>query len=309
MIELGSSPAAPAARAGNGGDLVKDATDATFTADVIEASRETPVIVDFWAPWCGPCKQLTPVLEEAVRAAKGAVKMVKVDIDQNQQIAAQLRVQSIPAVFAFEGGQPVDGFMGALPASEIKAFVKRLADVGGGGGNGLDEALAQGEEMLDKGAAADAAQVFAAVLAEDAANARALGGLARAELAVGDIARARQTLDMAPPEIAADPAIIAARSAIELAEQTQDTGEEADLKARLEANPDDHQARYDLALALLAGKDREGAVETLLDLFGRDREWNDGAAKAQLFKLFDSFGPKDPLTLNGRRRLSSMIFA
>ncbi len=308
MIELGSSPATPAAPAGNGGDLVKDATDATFAADVIEASRETPVIVDFWAPWCGPCKQLTPVLEEAVRAAKGAVRMVKVDIDQNQQIAAQLRVQSIPAVFAFSGGQPVDGFMGALPGSEIKAFVKRLIDLGGGG-NGLDEALDQGEEMLDKGAAADAAQVFAAVLAEDAANARALGGLARAELAVGDIARARQTLEMAPPEIVDDPAIIAARSAIELAEQTQDTGEEAELKARLEANPDDHQARYDLALALLAGKDREGAVETLLELFRRDAEWNDGAAKAQLFKLFDSFGPKDPLTLSGRRRLSSMIFA
>ena len=308
MIELGSSPATPAAPAGNGGDLVKDATDATFAADVIEASRETPVIVDFWAPWCGPCKQLTPVLEEAVRAAKGAVRMVKVDIDQNQQIAAQLRVKSIPAVFAFSGGQPVDGFMGALPASEIKAFVKRLADLGGKG-NGLDEALAQGEEMLDQGAAADAAQVFAAVLAEDAANPRALGGLARAELAVGDIARARQTLEMAPPEIANDPAIAAARSAIELAEQTQDTGEEAELKARLEANPDDHQARYDLALALLAGKDREGAVETLLELFRRDAEWNDGAAKAQLFKLFDSFGPKDPLTLSGRRRLSSMIFA
>ena len=305
MIELGSTPAAePAA-----GDLVKDATDATFLADVIEASRETPVIVDFWAPWCGPCKQLTPLLEQEVRAAGGAVKMVKVNIDENQQVAAQMRVQSIPAVFAFEGGQPVDGFMGAQQTSEVTAFVKRVAAMGKGGGNGLDEALTQGEEMLDKGAAADAAQVFAAVLAEDAANARALGGLARAELAVGDVARARQTLEMAPPEIAGDAAIIAARSAIELAEQTQDTGEEADLKARLEANPDDHQARYDLALALLAGKDREGAVETLLELFRRDREWNDGAAKEQLFKLFDSFGPKDPLTLTGRRRLSSMIFA
>ena len=309
MIELGSAPAAPGPNGEPAADdLVKDATDASFTADVIEASRETPVIVDFWAPWCGPCKQLTPVLEEAVRAAKGAVRMVKVDIDQNQQIAAQLRVKSIPAVFAFEGGKPVDGFMGALPASEIKAFVKRLADLGGKG-NGLDEALAQGEEMLDKGAAADAAQVFAAVLAEDAANARALGGLARAELAVGDIARARQTLEMAPPEIIDDPAIAAARAAIDLAEQTREAGGEADLKARLEADPDDHQARYDLALALLAGKDREGAVETLLELFRRDAEWNDGAAKAQLFKLFDSFGPKDPLTLSGRRRLSSMIFA
>ena len=309
MIELGG---APTARGPNGepaaGDLVKDATDASFLADVIEASRETPVIVDFWAPWCGPCKQLTPALEAAVRAAKGAVKMVKVDIDQNPQVAAQLRVQSIPAVFAFHGGQPVDGFMGAQQPSEIKAFVKRLVDLGGGAG-GLDEALVQGEEMLEGGAAADAAQVFAAVLAEDAANARALGGLARAELAVGDIVRARQTLEMAPPEIAGDPAIAAASAAIELAEQTQDTGEEADLEARLEANPEDHQARYDLALALLAGKDREGAVETLLELFRRDAEWNGGAAKVQLFKLFDSFGPKDPLTLNGRRRLSSMIFA
>ncbi len=192
MIELGSAPAAPGPNGGPAaGDLVKDATDASFMADVIEASRETPVIVDFWAPWCGPCKQLTPALEAAVRAAKGAVKMVKVDIDQNPQVAAQLRVQSIPAVFAFHGGQPVDAFMGAQQPSEIKAFIKRLVDLGGGGGDGLDEALTQGEEMLEGGAAADAAQVFAAVLAEDAANARALGGLARAELAVGDIERAR----------------------------------------------------------------------------------------------------------------------
>jgi len=283
-----------------------DATDTSFMADVIEASRQTPVIVDFWAPWCGPCKQLTPLLEQAVQANRGAVRMVKVNIDENQQVASQLRVQSIPAVFAFADGQPVDAFMGAKPASEVAAFVKKLASMGGG--NGLDEALTQAEEMLETGAAADAAEIFAAVLGEDPANARALGGLALSLLGAGDIERARQTLEMAPPEIASEPAITAARAAVELAEQTQDTGEEAELKARLEANPDDRQARYDLALALLAGKDREGAVEALLELFRRDREWNDGAAKEQLFKLFDSFGPKDPLTLNGRRRLSSMIF-
>ncbi len=308
MIELGNSPAQPGNPAGGNGALVKDTTDATFMADVIEASKETPVIVDFWAPWCGPCKQLTPLLEQTVMAAKGAVRMVKVNIDENQQIAGQLRVQSIPAVFAFSGGQPVDGFMGAQQNSEVTAFVKRIAAMGDGG-NGLDEALTQAEELLAAGSTAEAAEVFAAVLGEDPANARALAGLAQTLLAVGDIERAKQTLEMAPPEIADDPAITTVRAAIELAEQTQETGEEAELKARLEANPDDHQARYDLALALLAGNDREGSVETLLELFRRDREWNDGAAKEQLFKLFDSFGPKDPLTLSGRRRLSSMIFA
>jgi putative thioredoxin len=301
MNEL-SMAAAPAAA-----DLIKDATDASFMKDVIEASREVPVIVDFWAPWCGPCKQLGPTLEEAVRAARGAVRMVKVNVDQNQMVAGQLRVQSIPAVFAFSGGQPVDGFMGALPPSEVKAFVKKLTDAAGG--NRLDEALDQADEMMETGAAAAAAEIFAAVLAEDPANARALGGMARAELAAGNLDRARQMLAMAPPEIAGDPAIAAARSAIELAELTQNTGGEAELKARLEADPNDHQARFDLALALLAAKDREGAVEQLLELFRRDREWNEGAAKTQLFKMFDSFGPKDPLTLKGRRRLSSMIFA
>ena len=308
MIELGKAPAA----AGPDGmqaasAVIKDSTDASFMADVIEASRETPVIVDFWAPWCGPCKQLTPALEEAVQAARGAVKLVKVNVDQNKQIAALLRVQSIPAVFAFSGGQPVDGFMGAVPVSEVKAFVKRLVDMGGG--DGLEEALTQAEEMLASGSAADAMQVFAAVLAEEPANVRALGGLARAHLAAGDVARAKQTLDMAPPEVAEDPAIAAARSAIDLAEETKDTGEAGELAARVEANPNDHQARYDLAMALLARKDREGAVDALLELFRRDREWNGGAAKEQLFKLFESFGPKDPLTLKGRRRLSSMIFA
>ena len=303
MNQLGMT-AAPA-----GGDLIKDATDASFMQDVIEASREVPVIVDFWAPWCGPCKQLGPVLEAEVKAARGAVKMVKVNVDQNQMVAGQLRVQSIPAVFAFSDGRPVDGFMGALPASEIKAFVKKLIDAAGGGGDGLEEALDQADELLETGAAADAAEIFAAVLGEDPANARALGGMARAELAAGNIDRAKQMLDMAPPEVAKDPAIAAARALIDLAEQTQDTGEAAVLRARLDADPSDHQARFDLALALLAAKEREAAVEELLELFRRDREWNEGAARQQLFKMFDSFGPKDPLTLKGRRRLSSMIFS
>ena len=310
MIELGTGSAATGdSGAASGGDLIKDSTDATFMADVIDASNEAPVIVDFWAPWCGPCRQLTPALEETVRAAKGAVRMVKVNIDENQQIAGQLRVQSIPAVFAFHQGRPVDGFMGALPGSEVRAFVEKLAALGGGGGNGLDEALEQAEEMLEGGGAADAAQIFAAVLAEEPGHARALGGLARAHLAAGELDLAREALAGAPDEIADDPAIVAARSALELAEQTQETGEVAELNARLDANGDDHQARYDLALALLAQEDREGAVAALLELFRRDREWNEGAAKEQLFKLFESFGPKDPLTLKGRRQLSSMIFA
>ncbi|MEM9097540.1 MAG: thioredoxin [Pseudomonadota bacterium] len=291
----------------NTADLIKDGTDATFMADVIEASREVPVIVDFWAPWCGPCKTLTPTLEEAVRQAGGKVKLVKVNVDENQMVAGQLRVQSIPSVFGFVDGQPVDAFMGAVPASEAQAFIKKLVDLAGGGG--LAEALDAAEQMLDEGQIDDATQVFAAVIQQDPAQPRAYAGLARAQLINEDLEGAKAVVDQVPEELAQDPAITAIRSAIELQEQAAGAGEEDELRAQVEADPDNHQLRFDLAVAMMGKGDNEGAVEQLLELFRRDREWNDAAAKEQLFKLFESLGPKDPLAQSGRRRLSSMIFA
>jgi putative thioredoxin len=288
-------------------DRVKDGTDATFMADVIDASMDVPVIVDFWAPWCGPCKTLTPALEKAVAVAKGKVKLVKIDVDKNPAVAGQLRVQSIPAVFGFAGGQPVDGFMGAQSPAQLKAFVDRLIAAGGGGA-GLDEALTAAEEMLEEGAVADAAQTFAAILAEEEGNVRALAGLARAHVAMGDLAKAKGVLALAPKGKERDPAIAAVRAQIELAEASAGAGEAGELAAAVARDPDDHQARFDLALAQVADGDTEAAIDTLLELFRRDREWNDGAAKAQLFKLFDSLGPKSEAVAKGRRRLSSMIF-
>jgi putative thioredoxin len=287
---------------------IKDGTEATFMADVIEASAEVPVIVDFWATWCGPCKTLGPALEKAVTEAKGKVRLVKIDVDKNQMLAAQMRVQSIPAVFAFANGQPVDGFLGAQSPAQVKAFVDRLVQSSGGNA-GLEQALGMAEEMLAQGAASDAAQTFAAILAEEEGNAPALAGLARAYLALGDVERARGVLELVPKGKEADPAIAAARAQIELAEASADVGEAGELVARLERNPDDHQARFDLAMALVAKGDSGGAIDTLLELFRRDREWNEGAAKAQLFKLFDSLGAKSEAAQKGRRRLSSMIFA
>jgi len=304
MLELGQGNAAPA------GDLIKDGGDATFMADVVEASQDVPVIVDFWAPWCGPCKQLGPALEAAVTAAGGKVKMVKVNVDENQQIAGQLRVQSIPTVYAFHKGQPVDGFQGALPQSQIDEFVSKLVALAGGEDDGgMAEALEAAEQMLADGAAADAAQTFAAIAQEDPQNAAAFGGMARAYLAMDQAEQAEAVINGVPAEIADAPEIEAARAAIDLARQAEKAGPLDELRAKVEANPDDHQARFDLATALHATGDAEGAVNELLDLFRRDREWNDGAAKTQLFTIFEALKPNDPVVLNGRRKLSSMIFA
>jgi putative thioredoxin len=300
MFGMGESTA-PAA------DLISDGTEATFMKDVIEASKDTPIIVDFWATWCGPCKQLTPALEAAVTAAKGKVRLVKVDVDQNQRIAAQLRIQSIPTVYAFWQGQPVDGFQGAQPASEIKSFIDRVSALGGDGG--LADAIAAAEEMLAEGAAADAAETFAAILGEEPENAPAYGGLARSYLAIGDLDQVQALLDAAPAKIAKSVEVEAARAQLELARQAASAGPEDDLRRAVDADPTNHQARFDLALALHASGKIDEAVDQLLDLFRRDREWNDGAAKAQLMTIFDALKPTDPIALKGRRRLSSMIFA
>ena len=304
MIELGQTPAP------SGEGLVSDVTEASFMADVVEASQTIPVIVDFWAPWCGPCKTLGPQLENAVIAAKGAVKMAKVNVDENQGIAGQLRVQSIPTVYAFWQGQPIDGFQGAVPESEVKAFVDRVVAAGGGAaGGGLDEAVEAAEEMLTDGQAEDAAQTFQAILGEDPAHAVAYGGLVRALIALDNLDEAEATLNGAPAEIAETPELEAAFAQLELAKQAQNAGPVGDLQAALEADPNNHQARLDYAQALYASGQAEAAVDELLDLFGRDRDWNDGAAKGQLFTIFDALKPNDPIVLNGRRKLSSMIFA
>ncbi|MGA0541390.1 thioredoxin [Neotabrizicola sp. VNH66] len=301
MLGLGEKPApAPAG-------LVKDGTEASFMADVIETSREVPVIVDFWATWCGPCKTLGPALEKAVAEAKGKVRMVKIDVDQNQMIAQQMRIQSIPTVYAFWQGQPVDGFQGALPGSEVKKFVDKLAALAGDGG--LGEAIAAAEEMLATGAVADAVETFGAILGEEPENAAAYGGLARAYIAAGDLDQAEAFLATASPALLKSQEVEAAKAQLELARQAANAGPEAELHAAVEANPDDHQARFDLAVALNASGKVDEAVDQLLDLFRRDREWNEGAAKTQLFTIFDALKPQDPIVLKGRRRLSSMIFS
>lgn len=289
------------------GQWIKDGNEATFMQDVVDASQEVPVVVDFWAPWCGPCKTLGPALEAAVNAAKGKVRMVKINVDENQQISAQLRIQSIPTVYAFYQGRPVDAFQGALPGSELKKFIDKLTALVGD--DGLGAALDEADTMLAEGAAADAAEVFSAVLAEEPENARAFAGVARAQIALGALDQAEALLNNAPAALAKAQEVEAARAQLALARQAANAGPVDDLRAMLAEDPANHQARYDLAQALHAKGDVEGAIDELLELFRRDREWNEGAAKSQLFTIFEALKPTDPLVVRGRRRLSSMIFA
>ena len=292
-------------------DLIKDASEQTFVQDVVDMSQNIPVIVDFWAPWCGPCKTLGPALEDAVKLAGGSVKMVKVDIDQNQSIATQLQIQSVPTVYAFWKGQPVDGFQGAVPGSEIQEFVDRVVALGGGSeeSGGLDDALKAADEMLDDKKAADAAQTFAAIIEEDAANVRAYAGLVKSNLMLNDLEEAEAILNGAPAEIFDAPELEAVRAQLELAKQAAKAGPLDDLMAAVQADDQNHQARLELATALHAAGNTDEAVSQLLELYRRDGDWNNGAAKAQLFTIFDALPVSDPIVLNGRRKLSSLIFA
>jgi putative thioredoxin len=286
---------------------VKDTTTQTFVKDVIEESKRQPVLVDFWAPWCGPCKQLTPVLEKAVKSAKGKVKLVKMNIDEHPAIPGQMGIQSIPAVIAFVNGQPADGFMGALPESQVIAFLERLTkDRIGGEAKDLQKVA---DAALAAGDAAGAADMYAQILAEDAANLPALGGLARCYVESGALEQARQTLAMVPEAKRNDAAVAAARAALELAEQAKTLGPLAELEQKVAANPLDHQARFDLALALNGKGRRHDALEQLVAIVKRDRKWNDDGARKQLVQFFDAWGPTDEATIEGRKRLSSILFA
>ncbi|MGH7032725.1 MAG: thioredoxin [Stellaceae bacterium] len=291
-------------------NLVKNGSTATFMADVIDASHDAAVVVDFWAPWCGPCKHLGPALEKAVRDAKGAVRMVKVNIDENPELAQQMRIQSIPAVYAFKDGRPVDGFVGALPDSQVKQFVGKLAAAAGGGASPVAEAVALAKEAFAAGDLSRAANIFAQVAQHDPDNIDAMAGLARIALAKKDIKQARTILEKIPSEHAGHAEVTAARAGLELAEAgAQAAGAVGELRARLERNAADHQARLDLASALFAAGEREEAVDQLLELVRRDREWNEQAARKQLVKFFEAIGLGDPLTVQSRKRLSSILFS
>jgi putative thioredoxin len=288
------------------GDLIKEGSDATFVQDVVEASRETPVIVDFWATWCGPCKTLGPALERQVLAAKGKVKLVKIDIDRNPVYAGQLRVQSIPTVYAFVDGRPVDGFMGAVPESQVKSFIERLTKMGGGGPSPVEDLLALAKESLDLGDVGGAAQAYAQVLQAEPDNVAAIGGLARAYLAGGDAERAAEIAEMAP-EGAKNADLDSVRAALALAEGA--SSETAGFEQRLARNADDHEARFELAKALAAHGRFKDAADHLLTIIERDREWNDAAARKQLLTVFEAAGQGSDVARQGRRRLSSILFS
>jgi putative thioredoxin len=287
--------------------FVKDTTTRAFVKDVIEESRHQPVLVDFWAPWCGPCKQLTPVLEKAVKAAKGKIKLVKMNIDEHPTIPGQMGIQSIPAVIAFVNGQPADGFMGALPESQVIAFLERLTKDRIGGE--AQDLLKAADAALADGDTAGAADLYAQLLAEDSGNVHALGGLARCYVETGSLDQARQTLAMVPEAKRNESSVAAARAALELAEQAKNLGPLAELEQKVAANPLDHQARFDLALALNGKGQRMEALEQLIAIVKRDRKWNDDGARKQLVQFFDAWGPTDEATVEGRRRLSSILFA
>jgi putative thioredoxin len=288
-------------------DLIKETTTQTFAVDVLDASRSVPVLVDFWAPWCGPCRQLTPVLEKAVRAAKGKLRLVKMNIDDHPQIAGQLGIQSIPAVIAFKNGQPLDGFMGALPESQVVAFIERVA--GPIGASEADRTLGAAAEAVAAHNYSGAAALYSGVLQDDPENLAALAGLVRCYVALGELSQARGLLTGLTAEQEKDAAISGARAALELAAQAGALGQPSELMRRLEQNPNDHQTRFELATALNSQGDRAGAAEQLLEIVRRNRAWNEEAARRQLVQLFEAWGIKDPATIDGRQRLSSLLFS
>ena len=300
---LSATPAAA------GGDLIKDGSQDTFMADVIEASRDTPVIVDFWAPWCGPCKQLTPAIESAVRAAGGAVKLVKINVDENQELAGQLRIQSIPTVYAFKDGQPVDGFAGAQPESELRAFIDKIT-AGASGGAAIDAALDQADALLAAEDFEQAGALFQQVLQQDNRSVRAIAGFLRCMIGAGRLEQAAMMYEQLPPEMLQEQALVSVKAEMDLAATPPvEASEVANLRARIEANPKDHQARLDLSEALYKSKDKEGAADQLLESIRLDRAWNEAAARQALLKLFEAMGPTDPVTQDARRRLSSILFS
>ena len=303
IVEQGSGPAPQAAS-----DLIKETTTQTFVKDVIEETKRQPVLIDFWAPWCGPCRQLTPILEKAVRAAKGKVKLVKMNIDDHPAIPGQMGIQSIPAVIAFVNGQPADGFMGALPEGQVTAFVNKLT-AGLPGEPSIADILKEAETVLAEGDPATAASIYAEALAADATNIAALAGLAKCYASTGATDQARQTLAMVPESKRSDAAVKAVQAMIDLAEQAKSLGPVAELEQKVAANPLDHQARFDLATALNAAGKRAEATHQLLEIVKRDRKWNEDGARKQLVQFFDAWGATDEATVEGRKRLSTILFA